>query len=70
MHTCVHTRRKSARARFVARMRKCTSGARMCAWIFTKKKIGKSLLSYELKYKILKRSELSFWRYLQNNTDF
>ena len=50
MHTCVHTRRKSARARFVARVRKCTSGARMCAWIFTKKKIGKSLLSYELKY--------------------
>ena len=73
MHTRAHTKPKCARARFVAtkraRARLRFVCARVCMDLY-QKKFGSSLLSYELKFQISLRSELSLQRYLQNCTDF
>ena len=73
MHTRAHTKRKRARARYVATKRACARlrsvCARVCMDLYQKKVVG-SLLSYELKFQISLRSELSLQRYLQNCTDF
>ena len=45
----------------------------VCARVFTdlyQISFVSSFLSYELKFWISKRSELTFWRYLQNNIDY
>ena len=73
MHTRVHTKRKRARAHYVSTKRACVRLRSVCAGVcmdlYQKKVVG-SLLSYELKFQISLRSELSLQRYFQNCTDF
>ena len=73
VHKIVKDYHKRSRARFVATKRACARFVFVCASVcmdLYQRKFGISLLSYELKFQISLRSELSLQRYLQNCTDF